>query len=120
METFPLNEKRAWVELHFSGLREHIGVAFCLWTIRAHHAGRSICYNESSDADTETKLIKVTTRSVFGWKNEIVFDPLADVMPYSGNLPFANFIANDVVLYAHPHFLDDAMRHRLLFLSEVQ
>lgn len=71
--------------------------------------------DESSDADTETTLIKATTRSVFGWKNEIVFDPLINVMPYSGMRPFANFIANDVTLYAHPDLLDDAMRQRLLF-----
>eukprot|EP00980_Cylindrotheca_fusiformis_P028726 scaffold22640_cov138-Cylindrotheca_fusiformis.AAC.7 len=70
---------------------------------------------ESADGDQEATLIKATTRSVFGWTNETIFDPLKDVTPYKGARPFANFVANDVVLYAHPELLDEEMRQRLLF-----
>lgn len=69
----------------------------------------------SADDELEGTLIKAKTRSVFGWKNETIFDPLTDIQPYSGIRPFANFIANDVILYAHPELLDENMRQRLLF-----
>ena len=61
-------------------------------------------------------LLRATTRSVFGWKNELVFDPSTDITPYSGNRPFANFVAKNMTLYVHPHLLDDDLRH-LLFSS---
>lgn len=70
--------------------------------------------DDMDDDDKET-LLKATTRSVFGWKNEIVFDPSTDVMPYTGSRPFANFLAKDTALYAHPELLDEAMRQTLLF-----
>ena len=70
--------------------------------------------NDTDDDDKET-LLKAITRSVFGWKNEIVFDPSIDVMPYTGSRPFANFLVKDTALYAHPELLDEAMRQTLLF-----
>jgi len=60
-------------------------------------------------------MIKATTRSVFGWKKEVVFDPATDITPYKGTRPFANFVAKDVVLYAHPEMLDDKLRQQLLY-----
>ena len=72
---------------------------------------------DDTDDDHHNKetLLKATTRSVFGWKNEIVFDPSTDVMPYTGSRPFANFLAKDTALYAHPELLDETMRQKLLF-----
>ena len=70
--------------------------------------------DDMDDHDKET-LLKATTRSVFGWKNEIVFDPSTDVMPYTGSRPFANFLAKDTALYAHPELLDETMKQKLLF-----
>jgi hypothetical protein len=63
----------------------------------------------------DSTIIKATTRSVFGWTSEHLFDLAKDVMPYSGGRPFANFMANDIVLYAHPELLDEQMRQKLLF-----
>ena len=71
--------------------------------------------DDTDDDDDKGTLLKATTRSVFGWKNEIVFDPSTDVMPYIGSRPFANFLAKDTALYAHPELLDEAMRQKLLF-----
>ena len=71
--------------------------------------------DDTDDDDDKGTLLKATTRSVFGWKNEIVFDPSTDVMPYTGSRPFANFLAKDTALYAHPELLDEAMRQKLLF-----
>lgn len=60
-------------------------------------------------------LYQATTRSILGWKREIVFDPLTDVTKYAGARPFANFIAKkEFVLYCHPELLDADTRQKLL------
>ena len=59
-------------------------------------------------------LLEAKTRSVFGWKNTYTFDPLADITPYEGARPFANFCAKGVPLYAHPELLDSVTRSFLL------
>ena len=71
--------------------------------------------NAKSTTTTTTSMLKATTRSVFGWKNEVVFDPAVDVIPYVGARPFANFVAKGVTLYVHPDLLDDKLRQQLLW-----
>jgi hypothetical protein len=71
--------------------------------------------NNNNNDNNNVVLFKATTRSIFGWQTEYVFDPLKDITPYSGIRPFANFVAKgDVTLYAHPELLDDATRLLLL------
>lgn len=71
---------------------------------------------DTTDDTKNTAFLKATTRSVFGWKNEHVFDSLSAVEPYSGTRPFANFMVNgETLLYAHPELLDEAMRRRLIY-----
>jgi hypothetical protein len=90
-------------------------------------------YNKNKDKEDETHddsdvtierddtpkpkdfMLKATTRSVFGWRSELVFDPAIDVTPYEGIRPFANFAAKNVTLYAHPELLDDETRQQLLW-----
>ena len=71
----------------------------------------------AGDIDKAT-MIKATTRSVFGWKRELVFNPRTDVEVYAGSRPFANFIAKGVTLYAHPEMLNEDMR-ALLFVPKA-
>lgn len=60
-------------------------------------------------------LYKATTRSIFGFTKEIVFDPLTDVTRYAGARPFANFVVKtDFVLYCHPELLEESARLKLL------
>lgn len=60
-------------------------------------------------------LYKATTRSIFGLRSEILFDPLVDVTRYNGARPFANFVAKgNHVLYCHPERLDEGTRRKLL------
>lgn len=71
---------------------------------------------EGTDDAKNTAFLKATTRSVFGWRNEYVFDSLSAVEPYSGTRPFANFMVNgETLLYAHPELLEEAMRRRLIY-----
>lgn len=71
---------------------------------------------KGTDDAKNTAFLKATTRSVFGWKNEHVFDSLNAVEPYSGARPFANFMINgQTLLYVHPELLDEAMRRRLIY-----
>jgi hypothetical protein len=71
---------------------------------------------EGTDDAKNTAFLKATTRSVFGWKNECVFDSLSAVEPYSGMRLFANFMVNgQTLLYVHPELLDEAMRRRLIY-----
>ena len=64
-------------------------------------------------------MLRATTRSVFGWRSEHVFDPLTDVSFYTGSRPFANFVAKGVTLYAHPEMLNEDLR-LLLLAPKVQ
>jgi hypothetical protein len=79
---------------------------------------------ESCKSDDEASpkdvMLKATTRSVFGLRSELVFNPATDVTPYEGFRPFANFCAKGVTLYAHPNLLDDDLRQSLLWSKPVQ
>jgi hypothetical protein len=76
--------------------------------------------SDNPSQEEETKkvtgdyLIKATTRSVFGMRKAVVFDPLTDITTYSGSRPFANFVAKNVTLYAHPELLEDQLRVQLM------
>jgi hypothetical protein len=64
-------------------------------------------------------LLQATTRSIFGFKRNVVFDPLTDVTKFAGVRPFANFVVKDeFVLYCHPELLDEDMRRKLLHPKE--
>lgn len=75
-----------------------------------------------SDDTTSPKdfMLKATTRSVFGLRSELVFNPATDITPYEGFRPFANFCAKGVTLYAHPNLLDDDLRQLLLWSKPVE
>jgi hypothetical protein len=77
-------------------------------------------FNHDQDEDDNYPyLLKIQTRSVFGWKNTYIFDPLHDVTTYSGIRPFANFCAKGVPLYAHPELLDDVTRNLIFHASST-
>jgi hypothetical protein len=65
-------------------------------------------------------MFKATTRSVFGMRSEVVFNPATDIVPYEGFRPFANFVAKGVTLYVHPHLLDDDTRQQLLWSKPIK
>jgi hypothetical protein len=79
---------------------------------------------ESCKSDDKTSpkdvMLKATTRSVFGLRSELVFNPATDVTSYEGFRPFANFCAKGVTLYAHPNLLDDDLRQLLLWSKPLQ
>ena len=70
------------------------------------------------DENGDQKLLKATTRSVFGWKNVHIFDPTApdSIQPFEGIRPFANFTINDgqTPLYVHPELLEESTRLMML------
>ena len=74
---------------------------------------------EESTEGVNSSMLRATTRSVFGIKSEVVFDPEIDITPYSGARPFANFVAKGVTLYAHPEMLEDKVRQQLLHSRPV-
>ena len=76
--------------------------------------GGSNSCKDSKVSEDKAVMLKATTRSVFGWRNELVFDPLTDVSFYTGSRPFANFVAKGVTLYAHPEMLNEDLRLLLL------
>ena len=64
-------------------------------------------------------LYQATTRSIMGWKREVVFDPLTDVTRYAGARPFANFVAkHKFILYCHPELLDEETRRKLMYPND--
>jgi hypothetical protein len=81
---------------------------------------------------TTTRLLRVTTRSIFVWKNTYFVNPFANgiIVPYTGGIrPFANFelLVNNnnsttgsrghIPLYVHSELLDDSTRQLLLSSS---
>jgi hypothetical protein len=72
------------------------------------------------NASPKDFMLKATTRSVFGLRSEVVFNPATDVTLYEGFRPFANFCAKGVTLYAHPNLLDDDLRQLLLWSKPLQ
>jgi hypothetical protein len=72
--------------------------------------------DDSTNMGSST-MLRATTRSVFGFKSEVIFDPDIDITPYTGARPFANFVAKGVTLYAHPELLEDKVRQQLLYSS---
>eukprot|EP00560_Eucampia_antarctica_P006403 CAMPEP_0197828064 /NCGR_PEP_ID=MMETSP1437-20131217/4708_1 /TAXON_ID=49252 ORGANISM="Eucampia antarctica, Strain CCMP1452" /NCGR_SAMPLE_ID=MMETSP1437 /ASSEMBLY_ACC=CAM_ASM_001096 /LENGTH=228 /DNA_ID=CAMNT_0043429145 /DNA_START=187 /DNA_END=873 /DNA_ORIENTATION=+ len=63
----------------------------------------------------EEELLKATTRNILGVTVETIFDPNKDVVPYKGNRPFCNFLANDKSLYVHPELIHDQKLYAQLF-----
>lgn len=61
----------------------------------------------ATDQGGSTDLIKATTRNIFAWKVETIFNPQTDVAQYTGWRPFCNFIAKGVPMYVHPELILD-------------
>jgi hypothetical protein len=66
-------------------------------------------------------LYKATSRSLFLYRIETVFNPETDVTEYKGFKPLCNFVAKGRSLYVHPEYVYNAqLRHAMKLNSDLR
>jgi hypothetical protein len=109
----------------YFGFRKHFGAAVPF----RKEEGKEVAVEEGikkescksgEKASPKDVMLKASSRSVFGLKSELVFNPTTYLTPYEGFRPFANFCAKGVTHYAHPNLLDDDLRQHLLWSKPLQ